>query len=281
MFSFFIRKYWEHGASSNHTRKKIRAKLHPKDFFHPEQNPARLLRLTGSGDKTSFKIQERVKDFFNQGNDSFVKDVFTRYMDQFKNIIALGVLPDALRDLGIRLTLDEITRLVETSDIDEKGGLNLQEFMKAINYQCKVEQWVASLPLPKLLAHCLDFRDSEDPLREVSRLSTDELNASTEAYCKNLSKILSNALCALKQCYAAMDTIAAGDDKTGSKFQTFRMSAGNVGDFHKGLIGRVGESSEPSPVLCLQITPEFRRCPASKPVQGNGGGALCQGRLQR
>ena len=43
-----------------------------------------------------------------------------------------------------------------------------------------------------------------------------------------------------------MDRMAAeGTNEASSKFQTFKMSAGSVEDFHSGLQGRVGESHAP------------------------------------
>jgi hypothetical protein len=34
--------------------------------------------------------------------------------------------------------------LIKTADTDENGGLDLQEFMKAIKYPSKVQQWMDS-----------------------------------------------------------------------------------------------------------------------------------------
>ncbi len=149
-----------------------------------------------------------------------------------------------MREVGIQLTAEEASVLFETFDTDENGGLDLQEFTKAIKYPSKVEQWVDSLPLSKLFAHCLSFKEGYDSLREVSRLSSDELRASMNAYCESLQIILPDAVGQLKKCFAQMDRVAAESaSEAGSKFQTFKMSSGKVEDFHIGLQGRVGESS--------------------------------------
>ncbi len=78
----------------------------------------------------------------------------------------------ALHELGVQVTRDEAAVFFETTDSEEKGGLNLQEFIQAINYPFKVQQWINTLQLSPLLAHCLTFRggDSHDPLREISHL---------------------------------------------------------------------------------------------------------------
>jgi hypothetical protein len=149
---------------------------------------------------------------------------------------------NALHEIGVQPTAEEAAVLFETYDMDDNGGLDLQEFIKAIKYPGKVEQWANSLPLSKLLAHCLSFKDSDDPLREVSRLSSDELCASVKAYGESLQTILAGALGELKKCYAEMDRMTAENaNEASSKFQTNKMNSGSVEDFHHGLLGRVGE----------------------------------------
>mmetsp|Transcript_34092 Transcript_34092/g.71581 ORF Transcript_34092/g.71581 Transcript_34092/m.71581 type:complete len:178 (+) Transcript_34092:241-774(+) len=155
--------------------------------------------------------------------------------------MTLDTVHNALRELGIHLTAEEAAVSFEISDTDENQGLDLHEFMKAIKYPSKVEQWANTLPLNRLLAHCLSFNDSDDPLREVSRLSSNELRASTNAFCESLQPIIADAVGMLKRCYAEMDGMAAqGAEEASSKFQTFKMSSGSVKDFHCGLHGRVG-----------------------------------------
>jgi hypothetical protein len=141
------------------------------------------------------------------------------------------------------LNAEEISVLFETSDVDENGGLDEQEFTKAVMYPGKVEQWADGLPLSKLLAHCLSstFKEGEDPLREVSRMSSDELRASAKAFGEGVETILGDAVDELRKCYAEMDRMAAtSSTSSGSKFQTIKMSSGSVDDFHSGLQGRVG-----------------------------------------
>ncbi len=189
------------------------------------------------------KIQTSITLFFNIRNISIVRKVFEQHKDKHTNLMLLRALPDALRDLGIQTTEEEASVLFETSDTDDNRGLTLQEFMKAIKYPSKVEQWADRLPLSKLLAHCLSFKESKDPLREVSRLSSDELRASINAYGESVHKILADAFGELKVCYAEMDRMAAEcASEAKSKFQTFKMSSGSVEDFHRGLYGRVGKS---------------------------------------
>jgi hypothetical protein len=226
-------------------------------------------------------------------NISHVKQVFEQHKDRHTNLISISALPGALIDLGISLTTEEISVLFETSDTDENGGLDEQEFTKAVKYPGKVEQWADSLPLSKLLAHCLSFRfkEGDDPLREVSRLSSAELRASANAFGESVETILGDAVGELKKCYAEMDRMAAESaSSASSKFQTFKMSSGSVEDFHSGLQGRVGAFALATDSSKLLFANPFMsplqthlRCRRSTPqsVQGHGGGALRQGGLRR
>ena len=192
------------------------------------------------------KIQDSITLFFNLRDFSHVQKIFEQHKDRNTHLISKKALPDALRDLGIHLTEEEASVLFETSDRDENGGLDLQEFTKAMKYPGKVEQWADNLPLSKLLAHCLSFKESDDPLREVSRLTSDEVRSSTNAYGDSLHTIIMDAVSELKKCYAEMDRMTAGSaNNASSKFQTSKMSSGGVEDFHSGLHGRVGESYAP------------------------------------
>jgi hypothetical protein len=186
-------------------------------------------------------------------NVSHVKQVFDQHKDEHTNLVSPIALPGALIDLEISLTKEEIAIVFETSDMDDNGGLDEKEFTKAVKYPGKVEQWADSLPLSKLLAHCLSFKftQGDDPLREVSRLSTDELRASANAFGEGVETILGDAVGELKKCFAEMDRMAAESAATASsKFQTFKMSSGSVEDFHSGLQGRVGASA---PAINLAI----------------------------
>jgi hypothetical protein len=190
------------------------------------------------------QIQARVAHFHDSRNQQHNELVFNKHANQATNLMTVDAMTAALLELGVQLTQDEAAAVFESVDTDENGGLDLQEFTKAINRPSKVQQWIETLPLAPLLAHCLSFKggDSSDPLREVSGLSADELRASTQAYCESAQKVLADALRDLKKCYDAMDALAASSSANGnSKFQTPKMSAGSVEEFYKGLVGRVGE----------------------------------------
>jgi hypothetical protein len=211
---------------------------------------------TGDAAGLAQKIKTRVDVFSELRDPQSVKDLFDRHADQSTKLITAMNIRSVMLALGNHVTEDEATVLFQTFDMDENGGLDLQEFKKAIKFPSKVEQWADNLPLSKLLAHCLSFKQGDDPLREVSRLSSDELRAVTNAYCESLHLMLMEAVRELNLCYAEMDNTAGLAD-AGSKFQTFKMSSGSVEDFHNGLQGRVGESH---PLQPIPEGPFSRRC---------------------
>ena len=184
-----------------------------------------------------------MKRFFDLRDQAHTKAVFNKHADQETHKITLDVLHDALSELGNLLAAEEVNAVFETADTGGSGGLDEKEFLSVIRHPCKVEQWAATLPLPQLLAQCLSFKGGDEPLREVSQLSADELRASTDTFCDNLRKILAEALLELKACFNETDRKAAADAGNGSKFETFKMSSGHVADFHSGLLGRVGGCS--------------------------------------
>jgi hypothetical protein len=233
------------------------------------------------------QIRARVAHFHNSRNRLHNELIFKKHANQATNLMTADAMTAALRDLGVQLTQEDAAVAFELADTDENGGLDLHEFMKAINQPSKVQQWIETLPLSQLLAHCLSFKGgaSNDPLREVSRLSADELQASTQAYCESAQVVLADAVCELKKCYDAMDALAASSADNGNpKFQTSysQMSAGSVEEFYQGLIGRVGKCCF-SGIDCSRVLSLAALCrrPAPGPCQGHEGRALRQGWLQR
>ncbi len=191
------------------------------------------------------RIQARIAHFLNSRDDIYIRELFKKHANPQTNLLTVDSMQITLSELGIQLNLEEMASVFEIADTDENGGLDLQEYMKAINYPCKVEQWANSLPLSKLLAHCLSFNEGDEPLKEVSRLSSDEMSAAMTAYCESLQPILAHAVRDLRRCYAEMAAVEEKESLSSSKFQTFKMSSGSVEDFHSGLHGRVGESRTP------------------------------------
>ena len=138
--------------------------------------------------------------------------------------------------------------LFKETDIDEDGTLDLNEFSRILDRPSKLEQWSNSLPLAKLLSFCLLAADESisaapDPPRIMCGLDLQALDTIVDGFCGGLKRLLHERVKQLKVCYSALDRKAAEDSGANAKFQTIAMSAGKVGDFHKGLTDRVGELS--------------------------------------
>ena len=100
------------------------------------------------------QIQARVAHFHNSRNHVHNELIFKKHADQATNLMTAAAMTAALRELGVQLTEDEAAAVFESADADENGGLDLQEFVKAINRPSKVQQWVETLPLSPLLSGC-------------------------------------------------------------------------------------------------------------------------------
>jgi hypothetical protein len=154
--------------------------------------------------------------------------------------------------------LDKLQQLFKEADIDQDGGLDLEEFRRVIARPTELEQWCSTLPLAKLLGCCLEDTLADaaaasplaalaDPVRRLCSLSPQDLDRVSEEFWGGARRLLAEQASQLKRCYAELDSKAAevGDGSSG-KFQTFSMSAGTVEDFHKGLTDRVGAISSHS-----------------------------------
>jgi hypothetical protein len=221
----------------------------------------------GTGDFAELieRVQANVVGFFNLREKSYVEELFKKHANDATNLMTADAMTAALRELGKNLIQDEAAAVFESADADENRGLDLQEFIKAINHPSKVQQWVETLPLSSLLAHCLSFKggDSSDPLREVSRLSIHEIRASIQAYCESAEKIVADAVHELKKCHDAMDALAASSAGN-TKFQTPKMSAGSVEEFYQGLLGRVGECFYSYALSIAVQSPSFLQAPRTR-----------------
>jgi hypothetical protein len=195
-----------------------------------------------------------------------VHATFHKFADESTTRIPSTSFPLALQELDIQVPPDKLQQLFKEADIDQDGGLDLEEFRWVIARPTELEQWCSTLPLAKLLGCCLEgtFSDaavgsSPDPVRQVCSLSPQDLDRVSEEFWGGARRLLAEQASQLKRCYAELDSKAAevGDGSSG-KFQSFSMSAGTVEDFHKGLTDRVGASSahwtelQDRKVVCFQ-----------------------------
>jgi hypothetical protein len=162
----------------------------------------------------------------------------------------------ALKACGANRSSKDAAILFRSMDIDENGGLDLQEFKRAVATPTKLEQWIASLPIPRLLARCLTSigEGVEDPVREFCQLRGENLNEAVTAFCFDLGNTLAKYQSQLNLSYKEMERRARdGERGVFSKFQISKLNCGGIEDFHRGLEGRVGMLISCTILLCRNL----------------------------
>ncbi len=194
--------------------------------------------------------------YLDKQEDSSLKRVFDQFAEipsvdepvsKLEPFIKIDRLHAALCELGIHMDRDNTDELA-LMDLDGNGGLDFEEFKRAVHQQqtTQLEQWACMLPLAGMLARSLPLSDGkgDQPLRDFSRLSDDGINAAINVFSKGLQLLLIKARASLRQSFDSMDKkaseAAAGGVSAISKFKTFKMSTGNVNQYHQGLSSRIG-----------------------------------------
>ena len=191
-------------------------------------------------------VLENVKKFFNVQNHKIIFEKFAVDGKLSEEDFAL-----ALQDLGL-----DSKHLFKEADIDGNGFLDFETFGRIISRPSKLEQWLNTLPLAKLLAFCLQsgnecLATAPDPVRVVCSLDKSVLSTIVDGFCEGAKRLLMENAQSMSKCYAALDRKAqeAQDgSRSSAKFQTFTMSAGTAEHFHKGMTDRIGEQA----AICLQ-----------------------------
>ncbi len=133
-----------------------------------------------------------------------------------------------------------------------------------------------SLPLASLLMDALPrpakSQEKSIHLRVVSELTADEIRIVANEFSKGLEQMLTDNVRLLKRSFTAMDTKikeSLEDDKknTASKFSVcMEMKSGTIEDFHRGLVGRIGNLWIVS-ILAFLIQNEFANLCAAQVLQ--------------
>jgi hypothetical protein len=157
-------------------------------------------------------------------------------------------LQQALQEMGVQMDSDQVEMLLVSMDIDENGGLDFEEFKRAVHQPATpLEQWVAMLPIAGMLSRSFPVcgGPGDQVLRSVSKLSDNEIHASVDVFSRALLGVLTEARADLKQMFGRVDEKAAeaakGSDGAVSKFKTFKMNTGTVSDYTEGIASRVGK----------------------------------------
>ena len=216
-----------------------------------------------------------VHQYLDRQGDSFLKGIFDKYAEScsgdtnvpepsptgdrldlkikptIEEIIKTDGLQHALLELGVQMEKGKADELMLMMDLDENGGLDFEEFKRAVQQPpTQLEQWASMLPLSGMLAKSLPVSggQGDQPLRDFSRLDENEINAAVEVFSEGLRRLLMQAKDTTKQMFDTVDQKAleaAKDSADGasavSKFKTFKMRTGKVGEYHEGLFSRIGK----------------------------------------
>ena len=188
---------------------------------------------------------ELLSTFFRIMDLPSVEKVFHQFSNNSTNRITEMNYLRALEALGISARR---ARPFAELDVDQEGGLDLDEFVRTVRYPSNLEMFFSTLPLAKMLVWCIESvkgRDESadpDPVRSmVSTLSQADIDKIACEFHGGLNRLLADKTREMQHCYAEMDKKSAdGSDGSNSKY-TFEFSAGSAVDFHAGLADRVGE----------------------------------------
>jgi hypothetical protein len=215
-----------------------------------------------------------VKKYLERQGDNFLKGVFDKFAERstrtgddefleppdngsisgstlkFKALVKTDGLQAALLELGVHLKREKVEELMTLMDLNENGGLDFEEFQRAVQQQpTELEQWAGMLPLAGMLARSLPVSGGpgDQPLRDFSRLGDDDLDTAVQVFSEGLKLLLSSARASSRQMFDSTDkkALEAAKDladgvSAASKFKTFKMRTGTVKDYHNGLTIRIG-----------------------------------------
>ena len=209
-------------------------------------------------------------------DNSIVKEVFNRHCNSVDSegcpcISKVSIVPlrEALRELGIAASDEEVFSLFDEFDTDDSNQLDENEFAALVSKPNHVVEWARELPLCNILADLLSCESSAHPLRTFSELSEDHLDIICECYISALKPILKSSQENLRNAFRASDS--RGAEISDSKFSVATLSCGDVHDYHRGLQERIGKKVTSAgnlvrlhsltvshPCLTRHSKPEFR-----------------------
>ena len=195
-----------------------------------------------------------VYDHLNKQRNFSLRGIFDKFCvtsndSQSPALIKAAGLHDALLKLGAPLSREKVEQLVVNMDLDEKGGLDYEEFKQAVTQEpTQLENWASMLPLAGMLASSLPVSGNkgDQALRDFSRLRDEDIEIAVEAFTVGLRRLLGEEKAAMGQIFDNIDRKAraamglANGVSAVSKFKCFKMSTGKVADYHNGLSRRIG-----------------------------------------
>jgi hypothetical protein len=207
-----------------------------------------------------------VQDYLDMKGDKFLKGIFDEFSEishGTEMLVRTKGLHDALLKLGLPAAKEKVEALMEIMDLDENGGLDYEEFKRAVAQPpTQLEQWASMLPLAGMLSRSLPVSggQGDQPLRDFGRLREDKIDRAVEAFKVGLKRLLLEEKDSIMKMFDNVDrkaSEAAKDTAKGvsavSKFKSFKICTGKVADFHDGLSSRIGMSESRPFHLLAQV----------------------------
>ena len=193
------------------------------------------------------KLRAQIQDGFKRRNKEYILAKFDSH--KIGNVITAASLRDALKDLDIIVTEEEIDRLMKAFDMNDDCGLDFNEFSllvsRLVSRSSPGLEYLRSLPLAELVFEGLPKEvicAGEDSLRNLCDINPESLEASMQAITEGLIQMLRESLTELKRSFNLLDSKAAANTSAAKKFETINMSVGTIQDFHAGIQARIGDS---------------------------------------
>jgi hypothetical protein len=188
------------------------------------------------------KILNQLDQGLKRKNLDLIRDTFESHKNIGTEFMSASSLESALTDLGIIFHPSDLNEIIESSDLNA-NGLDLEGFKSLVAKPSPIDEWVRTLPLIQLVSDAMPRPVSclrEDQLRHLSSVSLEQLEVSCDVIKEKLIKILEEHVGNLKRVLNCHTTFNDINDNV-EKFQICKMRVGNIGDFHKGLDGRIGK----------------------------------------
>ena len=169
-----------------------------------------------------------------------MRKVFEKYCDKEKQeIVSRQALEDALKELDV--CYEDVNVVWKRADHNENGTIDYAEFMKLASEPSAAEMWARGIPLWQPLADALPQGQS---LEMICGLTGTELERILEAACTESKKLIREAHQVLKKSLVRAKSVSSSHhNNNGSKFSTFKASAGTVKDYHGSVVERTGNFS--------------------------------------
>ena len=183
-------------------------------------------------------LRKQVADGMLRRDDGHLKAVFEKHKDPSSELVPRENLRAALAALDVEVDEKDLEEILFSSDSHASGGLDLEDFKRAVRRPLMVQQWAGDLPLAQMVADAMPRAKGLDPLRAVSKATAAVLRDACQALSEGLLKVLEVQVAELKTIFDIQDE--AKSNAAAAKFEHTKMSAGDIVDFYAGLGNRIG-----------------------------------------